>query len=116
MRCERANSVAGGVKSCQGERRGPGLGRVHSPPARDAPRAPAWIEIDANPKVRDSIKLDPWPICEKPDNIVLVVTGGGHPTHSYWLQAHSPTVQGRVIRVPETFDRLVAETDKDLKR
>jgi hypothetical protein len=78
--------------------------------------APAWIEIDANPKVRDSIKLDPWPICEKPDNIVLVVAGGGHPTHSYWLQAHSPTVQGRVIRVPETFDRLVAETDKDLKR
>ncbi|HEX9672696.1 MAG TPA: hypothetical protein VGA12_04585, partial [Burkholderiales bacterium] len=33
--------------------------------------APAWIEIDANPVTRDSIKLDPWPICQKPDNIVL---------------------------------------------
>ena len=77
--------------------------------------APAWIEIDANPKVRDSIRLDPWPICEKPEGIVLVVAGGGHPTHSYWLQAHSNTVQGRVVRLPETFDRLIAEADKDLK-
>jgi len=76
--------------------------------------APAWIEIDANPVTRDSIKLDPWPICLKPDNIVLVVAGGGHPTHSYWLQAHSPSVQGRVIRVPETFERLLADADRDL--
>ena len=78
--------------------------------------APAWIEIDANPATRESINLDPWPICMKPENIVLVVAGGGHPTHSYWLQAHSPSVNGRVIRVPEMFDRLVAEADKDLTR
>ena len=76
--------------------------------------APAWIEIDANPVTRASIELDPWPICQKPDNIVLVVAGGGHPTHSYWLQAHSPTVEGRVIRVPETFERLRADADRDL--
>jgi hypothetical protein len=44
--------------------------------------APAWIEIDANPATRESINLDPWPICMKPENIVLVVAGGGHPTHS----------------------------------
>jgi len=78
--------------------------------------APAWIEIDADPAVRDSIKLDPWPICARPDNIVLVVAGGGHPTHSYWLQAHSPSVPGRVIRVPESLDRLVTEADAELKR
>ena len=76
--------------------------------------APAWIEIDANPVTRASIELDPWPICLKPDNIVLVVAGGGHPTNSYWLQAHSPAVIGRVIRVPETFDRLLADADRDL--
>src|SRR4030095_16461481 len=77
--------------------------------------APAWIEIDVNPLVRESIKLDPWPICLKPDNIVLVVAGGSHPTHSYWLQSHSsPTVPGRIIRVPETFDRLIAAADRDL--
>jgi hypothetical protein len=78
--------------------------------------APAWIEIDANPATRESINLDPWPICMKPENIVLVVAGGGHPTHSYWLQAHSPSVNGRVIRLPETFDRLVTEADSDLTR
>jgi hypothetical protein len=78
--------------------------------------APAWIEIDANPVTRASIDLDPWPICAKPDNIVLLVAGGGHPTHSYWLQAHSPGVMGRVIRVPEAFDRLLAEADRDLKQ
>jgi hypothetical protein len=76
--------------------------------------APAWIEIDANPVTRASIQLDPWPICQKPDNIVLLVAGGGHPTHSYWLQAHSPTVEGRVIRTPETFEQLLADADKDL--
>ncbi len=76
--------------------------------------APAWIEIDSNPVTRESINLDPWPICLKPDNIVLVVAGGGHPTHSYWLQAHSPSVIGRVIRLPETFDELLIQADRDL--
>ncbi|MGQ0523061.1 MAG: hypothetical protein ACT4P8_05310, partial [Betaproteobacteria bacterium] len=75
---------------------------------------PAWIEIDSNPVTRESIKLDPWPICLKPDNIVLVVAGGSHPTHSYWLQAHSPSVVGRPIRLPETFDRLLADAKRDL--
>ena len=76
--------------------------------------APAWIEIDSNPVTREGINLDPWPICLKPDNIVLVVAGGGHPTHSYWLQAHSPSVIGRVIRLPETFDELLIQADRDL--
>ena len=76
--------------------------------------APAWIEIDTNPVTRASIDLDPWPICQKPENIVLVVAGGGHPTHSYWLQAHSPTVPGRIIRTPETFERLLVDADRDL--
>ena len=76
--------------------------------------APAWIEIDSNPVTRASGSLDPWPVCQKPENIVLVVAGGGHPTHSYWLQAHSPTVEGRVIRAPETFERLLADADRDL--
>ena len=76
--------------------------------------APAWIEINENPVTRASIDMVPWPVCQKPDNIVLVVAGGGHPTHSYWLQAHSPTVEGQIVRVPETFDKLLAEANKDL--
>jgi hypothetical protein len=76
--------------------------------------APAWIEINENPVTRASIALDPWPICQKPDNIVLVVAGGGHPTHSYWLQAHSPVVPGRLVRVPEKFEQLLTDADRDL--
>ena len=76
--------------------------------------APAWIEIDANPVTRASMDLDPWPICTKPDNIVFLVAGGSHPTHSQWLQAHSPRVMGRTIALPESFDRLLADADRDL--
>ena len=76
--------------------------------------APAWLAIDANPVTRESIKHDPWPIALKPENIVLVVAGGNHPTHYHWLQAHSPRVIGRIMRVPESFDRLLADADRDL--
>jgi len=76
--------------------------------------APAWIEIDANPATRESIKLDPWPISAKPENILFVVAGGSHPTHAQWLQGHSPRVTGRMVRVPETFERLLAAADSDL--
>ena len=75
---------------------------------------PAWIEIDANPLTRASIKSDPWPITAKPDNFVIIVAGGGHPTNSYWLQGYSPRVIGREIRVPESFDRLLIEADRYL--
>jgi hypothetical protein len=75
---------------------------------------PAWIEIDANPLTRASIKFDPWPITATPDNFVIIVAGGGHPTNSFWLQGYSPRVIGREIRVPESFDRLLVEADRDL--
>ncbi len=67
----------------------------------------AWIEIDANPVTRASLALDPWPITARPDNLVLIVAGGGHPTNSYWLQGYSPRVIGREIRVPESFEQLL---------
>ena len=59
--------------------------------------------------VRDSIALDPWPITAGPDNFVIVVAGGGHPTNSYWLQGYSPGVVGRVIEVPPAFEGLLAD-------
>jgi hypothetical protein len=71
--------------------------------------AVAWIEIDASAAVRESLKLDPWPITARPDNLVLLVAGGGHPTNSYWLQGYSPDVIGREIRLPDSFARLLEE-------
>jgi len=76
--------------------------------------APSWFELDANPRTRESINMDPWPITAKPDNIVLIVAGGSHPTNTYWLQSFCPRVIGRVVRTPESFDRLLADADRDL--
>jgi hypothetical protein len=70
--------------------------------------ATAWIEIDASAVTRESLRLDPWPITARPENLVLVVAGGGHPTNSYWLQGYSPRVIGREIRLPESFAQLLA--------
>ncbi|MGZ8203846.1 MAG: hypothetical protein ACXWUB_11410 [Burkholderiales bacterium] len=74
----------------------------------------SWFEIDSNPVTRESIAQDPWPVTLKPENIVFVVAGGSHPTHAYWLQGTGPYVHGRPIRTPETFERLLAEADRDL--
>ena len=74
----------------------------------------AWIEIDASAVTRDSAALDPWPITARPDNFILIVAGGGHPTNSYWLQGYSPGVVGREIQLPGDFARLVAEAERDL--
>lgn len=74
----------------------------------------SWFEIDSNPITRDSVKHDPWPVSLTPDNLVFIVAGGSHPTHAYWLQGTGPRVHGRIIRTPETFDRLLAAADRDL--
>ena len=74
----------------------------------------AWIEIDASPVARDSAALDPWPITASPDNFVLVVAGGGHPTNSYWLQGYSPGVVGREVRVPARWPSLLEAARRDL--
>ena len=74
----------------------------------------AWIEIDASALTRQSLALDPWPITASPDNIVLIVAGGGHPTNSYWLQGYSPGVVGREIHVPSPFGHLLDKAASDL--
>ena len=75
----------------------------------------AWMEIAPDQPGRDSINFDPWPITAKPENLILIVAGGGHPTHSFWMQGNSPSVVGRMMRVPETFDGLLAEAERDLR-
>jgi len=50
----------------------------------------------------------------QPDNFIVVVAGGGHPTNSYWLQGYSPGVVGRTLELPSSFDELLAEAERDL--
>ncbi len=74
----------------------------------------AWIGIDSSKVARESLALDPWPITASPDNIVIVVAGGGHPTNSYWLQGYSPGVVGRTISLPSGWERLLADAERDI--
>ena len=46
--------------------------------------------------------------------VLLVVAGGGHPTNAYWLPGCCPHVIGREIRVPESFETLLAEAAVEL--
>jgi len=85
-------------------------------PAAELRRAgcPAWIEIDASKVARDSLALDPWPITARPENFVIVVAGGGHPTNSYWLQGYSPSVVGRPVDLPASFESLLVEAEREI--
>jgi hypothetical protein len=74
----------------------------------------AWIEIDTSKVARESLARDPWPITASPDNFVIVVAGGGHPTNSYWLQGYSPGVVGRLLALPTSFESLLADAERDL--
>jgi hypothetical protein len=74
----------------------------------------AWIEADRDPVVRESLALDSWPHSVRPENLVLLVAGGGHPTNSYWMEGYSPHVVGRRINVPADFARLLEQADRDI--
>jgi hypothetical protein len=74
----------------------------------------AWIKRSGDAMARDSVASDPWPIASKPENLILVVAGGAHPTHAFWLQGMARNVVGRVITTPIAFGQLLRESDRDL--
>jgi hypothetical protein len=74
----------------------------------------AWIEADRDQTVRETLSLPRWPHSARPENLVLLVAGGGHPTNSYWMEGYSPHVVGRKINVSKEFARLLEEADRDL--
>jgi hypothetical protein len=73
-----------------------------------------WIKVASSPSARESIGLDPWPITSRPENIVLLVTGGGHPSHAFWMQAYARNVIGKKIGVPAGLDALLMQADREL--
>lgn len=74
----------------------------------------AWIAADRDPLVRETINLAQWAHSARPENLVVVVAGGSHPTNSHWLEAYSPHVVGRRIAIPQNFARLLAEAERDI--
>ena len=73
-----------------------------------------WIEQASEPETVSSADRDPWPICRAPEQIILCVAGGYHPTHNFWMQAYAPKVSHQTIALPADWDTLIAEADTDL--
>jgi hypothetical protein len=58
--------------------------------------------------------MDPWPITRTPQQIIMAVAGGYHPTHNFWMQSWSRNLTGGRISLPAAWDALIAEADEDL--
>jgi hypothetical protein len=74
----------------------------------------SWVAADRDPAVRASLDLPHWPHSARPDNLILLVAGGGHPTNSYWMEGYSPHVVGREIKLPKGFAKLLEQTERDI--
>ena len=70
-----------------------------------------WIEQAPDPLTRASIDEPLWPITRTPEQILLCVAGGHHPTHNFWMQAYAPRFTTRQINQPAHWDELIAEAD-----
>jgi hypothetical protein len=73
-----------------------------------------WFGRSGDQLGRESVGTDPWPITARPENLILVVAGGGHPTHAFWLQAIARNVVGREIAAPRALDELLSEATREL--
>ncbi len=59
---------------------------------------------------------DPWPITSKPENFILVVAGGHHPTHTYWMEVCGgpQKVASAKIQLPANWGQLIKQAEEDL--
>lgn len=73
-----------------------------------------WIEAAPHPDTVASVNRDPWPITRTPEQIILCVAGGYHPTHAFWMQAMAPSVTCREITLPAAWDGLIAKAETSL--
>lgn len=73
-----------------------------------------WIEQADDPESIASKDMDPWPITRTPQQLIMAVAGGHHPTHNYWMQSWSRNLAGGEIQLPSGWDALIAEAEEDL--
>ena len=73
-----------------------------------------WIEAASEPETAASADAEMWPISQSPDQIIVVVAGGAHPTHNFWMQAMSPSVICREIATSGNWQSLVADAELEL--
>jgi len=71
----------------------------------------AWMEHRGAGRMQD----DPWPITNAPENIAIVVAGGSHPTHAFWLQTSiAKKLTGAQVELPAKWDELIADGAREL--
>lgn len=73
-----------------------------------------WIERRGGAAAKANAAHDSWPISARPENIILAVAGGAHPTHAFWFQAWAEHVIGKEIRVPAGHGALLKAADREL--
>jgi hypothetical protein len=62
-----------------------------------------------------TLKQDPWPITARASNFMIVVAGGRHPGHAYWMQAsQGPKPVSAMVQLPAKWRELLAEAEKEL--
>jgi len=67
-----------------------------------------------NPGIDLATLPDPMPMYEKPENLLIAIAGGRHPSQNFWLgegRAVCPTAE---IQLPAIWDQLIAEAEEDL--
>ena len=58
---------------------------------------------------------DPFPITSKAKNIMIVIAGGHHPTHAYWMQAaQGPKTVSVKVKLPANWQQLLKEAEEEL--
>jgi hypothetical protein len=71
----------------------------------------AWMEH----RGAGQLEEDPWPITRAPENIAIVVAGGSHPTHAFWMQTSiAKKMTGAEIQLPSQWRELIAAGAREL--
>lgn len=73
-----------------------------------------WIQEEPGEQSDLVAETGKWPITKSPEQIILCVAGGGHPTHNFWMQATAPKIGGGEIPLPADWDQLLREAENEL--
>ena len=59
---------------------------------------------------------EPWPVCFKPEQLMIVVAGGKQSGHGYYMRMGCCTLEpiSTTIELPPNWDALIAAANADL--
>jgi hypothetical protein len=72
-----------------------------------------WIRASGDEVTRLG-PIDPWPICRTPEQLLIAVAGGDHPSNHFWFPADAPAVSVRTFDLPKGWNDLLLEAEAEL--